>query len=156
MTNPVLTSMPQVVDSSAAISVLAKEKIRMRAQRYQQGSLTIMKRKGQADVWSFRYYTEEDGRSVYKRKIIGTVVEFPQRKDAEKELMKLRVDINEGAAFAPMTVEELAIHFLNHEVPLKAYATREGYRTLINTHVVPSWGQAALSSIKPIEALRTE
>jgi integrase len=123
----------------------------MQAQRYQRGSLTIMKRKGQADVWSFRYYTEENGRSVYKRKIIGTVVEFPQRKDAEKELMKLRVDINEGAAFAPMTVEELAIHFLNHEVPLKAYATREGYKNIIHTHVVPRWGNATLSSIKPIE-----
>jgi hypothetical protein len=123
----------------------------MQAQRYQRGSLTIMKRKGQPDVWSFRYYTEENGRSVYKRKIIGTVVEFPQRKDAEKELMKLRVDINEGAAFAPMTVEQLGIHFLNNEVPLKAYATREGYKDIINTHVAPRWGEATLSSIKPIE-----
>jgi integrase len=140
-----------VVNSSEAISALAKEKIRMQAQRYQRGSLTIMKRKGQADVWSFRYYTEENGRSVYKRKIIGTVVEFPQRKDAEKELVKLRVDINEGAAFAPMTVEQLAIHYLNNEVPPKAYATREGYKNIINTRVIPRWGNATLSSFKPIE-----
>jgi integrase len=146
------TSSPEQVDSSQAIGALAKERVRMQAQqRYQRGSLTIMKRKGQADVWSFRYYMEENGRSVYKRKIIGTVVEFPQRKDAEKELMKLRVDINEGAAFAPMTVEQLGIHFLNHEVPLKAYATREGYKNIINTHVSARWGNAALSSIKPIE-----
>ena len=47
-------------------------------------------------VWAFRYYVEENGRSVYKRQIIGTVVEFPKRKDAEKALMKLRVDINGG------------------------------------------------------------
>jgi integrase len=144
--NPVL-----VVDSSEAISVLAKEKIRMQAQRYQQGSLTIMKRKSQPDVWAFRYYIEEDGRRVYKRKIIGTVIEFPKRKDAEQQVMKLRVDVNEGAAYAPMTVEQLGVHFINHEVPLKAYATREGYKNLIDTHVVPRWGQATLSSIKPIE-----
>src|SRR5438132_905867 len=65
--------------------------------------------------------------------------------------MKLRVDVNEGAAYAPMTVEQLGVHFINHEVPLKAYATREGYKNLIDTHVVPRWGQATVSSIKPIE-----
>ena len=140
-----------VVDSTEAISALAKEKIRMQAQRYQRGSLTVMKRKSQPDVWAFRYYTEENGRRVYKRKIIGTVIEFPKRKDAEQQVTKLRVDVNEGAAYAPMTVEQLGVHFINHETPLKAHATREGYKNIIDTHIVPRWGQAALSSIKPIE-----
>ena len=140
-----------VVDSTQAISARAKENIRMQAQRYQQGSLTIMKRKSQPDVWAFRYYTEENGRSVYKRKIIGTVIEFPKRKDAEKQVMQIRVDVNEGAAFAPMTVEQLGVHFLNHEAPLKAYATREGYKNLINTRIIPTWGKTTLTSIKPIE-----
>ena len=151
MTSPDLTPAAQNVDSSEAISARAKEKIRMQAHRYQRGSLTIMKRKSLPDVWAFRYYTEEGGRRVYKRKIIGTVIEFPKRKDAEEQVMKLRVDVNEGAAYAPMTVEQLGVHFINHEVPLKAYATREGYKNLIDTHVVPQWGQATLSSIKPIE-----
>lgn len=144
--NPVL-----VVDSSQAISALAKEKIRMQAQRYQRGSLTIMKRKSQPDVWAFRYYAEENGRSVYKRKIIGTVVEFPQRKDAEKALTELRVDINEGAAFAPMTIEQLAAHYLSNEAPDKAFSTREAYKNIISTHVIPRWGMCSLSSIIPIE-----
>src|ERR1700756_4629836 len=95
----VTASPTPVVDSTEAISALAKRRVRMQAQRYQRGSLTIIKRKCKPNVWSFRYYTKENGRSVYKRKIIGTVLEFPKRKDAERELTKLRVDINEGVAF---------------------------------------------------------
>lgn len=75
-----------VVDSSLAISARAKEKIRMKAQRYQRGSLSILKRKRQPDAWVFRYYAEEGGRRVYKRVTIGSLVEFPRRKDAEKHL----------------------------------------------------------------------
>jgi integrase len=151
MISPNLTSSPNNVDSTQAIGARAKEIIRMQAQRYQRGSLTIMKRKSQPDVWAFRYYTEEDGRRVYKRKIIGTVIEFPKRKDAEQQLMTFRVDINEGAAYAPLTVEQLGVHFLNHEAPLKAFSTREGYKNIIDSHVDPRWGTDSLSSIKPIE-----
>jgi integrase len=152
MSVPGTTHSVSVVDSTQAISALAKEKIRMQAQqRYQEGSLTIMKRKSQPDVWAFRYYTEENGRSVYKRKIVGTVVEFPKRKDAERALMPLRVNINAGAPYAPMTVEQLATHFLGMEVPQKAFATRENYKNIIKTHVIPRWGKDNLSSIKPIE-----
>jgi integrase len=123
----------------------------MRTQRYQRGSLTIMKRKGQPDVWSFRYYTEVDGRSVYKRKIIGTVVEFPKRKDAEKALMHLRVNINEGTAFVPMTIEQLAAHYLSNEAPDKSYSTREGYKNIIKNQVIPRWSASSLSSIVAID-----
>jgi hypothetical protein len=151
MSTAVSSNSSAVVDSTEAISALAKEKIRMQAQRYQRGSLTVMKRKSQPDVWAFRYYAEEGGRTVYKRKIIGTLIEFPHRKDAEKALMKFRVDINEGAAFAPVTIEQLAAHYLSHEVPDKAFSTREGYENIINTRIVPVWGKHSLSSIKPIE-----
>lgn len=84
MTTNEVTAAPDRVDSTTAISAHAKEKIRMQAQRYQRGSLGILKRKSQPDAWAFRYYTEEDGHRTYKRKIVGTVVEFPKRKDAER------------------------------------------------------------------------
>ena len=69
MTTPILTSAVNGVDSSTAISARAKEIIRMQAQRYQQGSLSILKHKSQPDAWVFRYYVEEAGRRVYKKKI---------------------------------------------------------------------------------------
>jgi len=64
--NPLLAA-TETIDCRSAISARAKEKIRMQAQRYQRGSLTILKRKRQPDAWAFRYYTEEGGRNVYKR-----------------------------------------------------------------------------------------
>jgi len=151
MTTALLTSGSDEVDSPIAISARAKEIIRMQAQRYQRGSLTIMKRKSQPDAWVFRYYAEEGGRRTYKKKIVGTVIEFPKRKDAEKAVMQLRVDVNEGAAFAPMNLEQLAAHYQRVELPLKAYSTAEGYKSYLALHVVPKWGKHSLSAIKSVE-----
>lgn len=123
----------------------------MQAQRYQRGSLRILKRKSQPDAWAFRYYVEINGRRVYKRVIIGSVTDFPKRKDAEKHVAQLRVDINNGAAFAPMTVEQLATHFINVELPLKSHSTQEGYRDFIDAHILPRWGEKSLASIKSVE-----
>jgi len=139
------------IDSTIAISERAKEKIRMQAQRYQRGSLSIMKRKSQPDAWVFRYYAQEGGHRTYKKKIVGSVVEFPKRKDAEKAVMQIRVDVNEGAAFAPMTVEQLAAHYQLVELPLKAHSTAEGYKSYLALHVTPKWGKHSLSSIKSVE-----
>lgn len=123
----------------------------MQAQRYQRGSLSLMKRKSQPDAWVFRYYAEEGGRRVYKKKIVGTAIEFPKRKDAEKAVMQLRVNVNDGATFAPMTVEQLAAHFERVEIPLRAHSTAEGYKNYLKLHIIPTWGQHALSAIKSVE-----
>ena len=123
----------------------------MQAQRYQRGSLSIMKRKSLPDAWVFRYYAEEGGHRTYKKKIVGTVVEFPKRKDAEKAVMQLRVDVNEGAAFAPMNMEQLAAHYQSVELPQKAHSTGEGYKNFLKLHVTPRWGKYTLSEIKSVE-----
>jgi integrase len=144
---------PQVsaVDSSQAIGALSKEKIRMKAQRYQRGSLTLKKRKSLPAVWVFRHYREENGHRAYKAQVVGTVLEFPKRKDAEKAVTQLRVNVNDGAAFAPMNVEQLVANYKQVELPRLAPSTQEVYRDTFNSHVLPRWGQASLGSIKPIE-----
>ena len=139
------------IDSTTAISARAKENIRMQAQRYQRGSLSLLKRKSQPDTWVFRYYAEEGGRRAYKKKIVGTVIDFPKRKDAEKAVAQLRVDVNDGAAFAPMNVEQLVAHYQRVELPLKAHSTAEGYKSYLALHVVPKWGKHSLSAIKSVE-----
>ncbi len=121
----------------------------MQAQRYQRGSLSILKRKSQPDAWAFRYYTEENGHRIYKRRIVGTVVEFPKHKDAEKAVMQLRVDVNEGAAFASMNVEQLAAQYQTVEIPLKAHSTAEGYKNFLKIHVLPKWGKYAFPQSRP-------
>ena len=143
---------PEIEDvhSTAAISAHAKEIIRMQAQRYQRGSLSLLKRKSQPDTWVFRYYAEERGNRTYKKKIVGTVTELPKRKDAEKAVMQLRVDVHDGAAFAPMNLEQLATHYISIELPLKAHSTAEGYRNYLALHVIPKWGTYSLSAIKSV------
>jgi hypothetical protein len=84
MNSPQLISDGRDIDSSTAISALAKEKIRMQAQRYQRGSLTILKRKTHPDAWMFRYCTQENGQRVYKRRFVGSVVEFPGARTQKK------------------------------------------------------------------------
>jgi integrase len=153
MNSPQLISDRQKVNSSSAISALAKEKIRMQAQRYQRGSLTILKRKSQPDVWAFRYYAEEKGHRVYKRKIIGTVLEFPKRRDAERAIAQVRVEVNEGAQCAPLNVEQLVVHYKKEELqrPGKAYSTIQSYTDFLDNRIVPKWGDCSLSAIKSIE-----
>jgi hypothetical protein len=151
MKSTILNSSVEEIHSTGAISAHAKEKIRMQAQRYQRGSLSLLKRKSKPDTWVFRYYVEQGSRRVYKKQIVGTVIEFPKRRDAEKAIAQLRVDVNEGAAFAPMNLEQLAAHYQRVELPGKAYSTREGYKHYLKLHILPKWGNQSLSAIKSVE-----
>ncbi|HEY3703932.1 MAG TPA: tyrosine-type recombinase/integrase [Terracidiphilus sp.] len=111
----------------------------------------MVKRKRKPDTWVFRYYARLNGRSVYKKHIVGTVTEFPKRKDAEKAVAQLRVDVNDGAAFAPMNMEQLAAHYQRVELPSKAYSTQEGYKNYIEIHILPKWGKYSLAAVKSVE-----
>ena len=138
------------VNSSEAISALSKEKIRMKASRYQRGSLTMQKQKSVPDTWIYRYYAQENGRRVYK-KIVGTVLQFPKRKGAEKAIAQLRVDVNEGAEFAPMNLEQLIAHYKTNELPSEAFSTIKTYTDFLNNHVAPHWAKHTLAGIKSVE-----
>ncbi len=123
----------------------------MKAQRYQRGSLSLRKRKSLPDVWEFRHYEEVGNKTAYKKQIVGDVIQFPKRKDAEKAVAQLRVDINQGAEHAPMNVEQLAVHYQEIELPSKAYSTQEGYKNYLKLHVLPKWGQHSLSAVKAVK-----
>jgi integrase len=123
--------------------------IRMKAQKYQRGSLALRKRKRQPDLWEFRFYTEERGQTVYRRRAIGTVIDLPTRKDAEKAVAQLRVNVNSGATFAPMNLEELVNHYKLNELPENhSFSTQYGYENLLNTQILPKWGTCRLAEIK--------
>ena len=77
------------VHSAQAISALPKEKLRMEAHRYQRGSLMLLKRKSLPDVWIYRYYAEENGRNVYRKTQVGTILDLPKRKDASLPLRRM-------------------------------------------------------------------
>ena len=74
--------------------------------RFQNGSLIRVKNRTAPDTWYFRLYEEREGHRVYRKQRIGTVREFPHRRDAEKAVLALRVNINSGVR-SPETVSEL-------------------------------------------------
>src|SRR5271170_3471599 len=83
--------------------------------RFQNGSLLKIKRRNGEQVWAFRWYEDAGGSRSYRKRIIGTVKQLPERRDAERAVSNLRNNINEGVQ-TPQTVADLAAHYQKHEL----------------------------------------
>jgi integrase len=120
--------------------------------RLQQGSLLRLKRKGGPDVWVFRWYEDTNGTRSYRKRTIGTVIRFPNRKDAEKVADTLRNNINSELR-VPETVSELVTHYRQHELTeeSKAYATIEANTLYLANHIVPKWGTMYLQDVRTVD-----
>jgi integrase len=119
--------------------------------RFQNGSLTLVKNKKADDSWFFRYYEDVAGKRVHRNLRIGTVREFPRRREAEKAVMSLRSTINSGFR-SPETVSDLVAHYRKHELTLerKAYATVEAHESYLTLHILPKWQDYKLSEVKTV------
>lgn len=119
--------------------------------RFQNGSLTLVKNKRTDDSWFFRYYEDVDGKRVHRNLRIGSVRELPRRRDAEKAVLSLRSTINSGIR-APQTVSELVAHYRKHELTLerKAFATVEAHQSYLTLHILPKWQDHKLSEVKTV------
>lgn len=119
--------------------------------RFQNGSLIRVKNKSTDDTWFLRFYEEVAGRRVYRKQRIGTVREFPHRRDAEKAVLTLRAKINSEVR-SPETVNELVAHYLKHELTpeRKAFSTVEVNRNFIHLYVTPKWGSLKLSEVRTV------
>lgn len=111
----------------------------------------LVKNKRTDDSWLFRYYEDVDGKRVHRNLKVGTVREFPRRRDAEKALLSLRSIINSGVR-APQTVSELEAHYRKHELTTerKAFATVEAHVSYLDLHILPMWGSCKLSEVKTV------
>lgn len=124
--------------------------------RFQHGSLTLKKNKTAPATWFFRYYEERGGRRLYRNRRIGTVLDFPHRRDAEKAVFHLRANINSEAR-CPETVGELINHYTKNELDEKSEkrsSTRQTYSTFLSTYVKPKWQGIRLDQVKPVEVER--
>lgn len=121
------------------------------APRFQNGSLTLVKNKRADDSWLFRYYEDVAGKRVHRNLKVGTVREFPRRRDAEKAVLSLRSNINSGVR-TPQTVSELVAHYRKHELTTerKAFATVEAHESYLTLHILPKWGERKLSEVKTV------
>lgn len=119
--------------------------------RFQNGSLALVKNKRTDDSWFFRYYEDENGKRIHRNLRIGTARDFPRRRDAERAVLSLRSTINSGVR-SPQTVNELVAHYRKHELTLerKAFATVEVHDSFLALHILPKWGEYKLSDVKTV------
>ena len=121
--------------------------------RFQNGSLQLVKNKKADDSWFFRYYEQVDGKRVHRNIRVGSVRELPRRRDAEKAVLSLRstININTGVR-SPETVSDLVAHYRKHELTTerKAFATVETYRIHLDVYILPKWKDYRLSDVKTV------
>jgi hypothetical protein len=86
-----------------------------RRTRYQQGSVQREKRRSGPDVWIFRWYeTGTDGKSKYRKAIVGTVNTLANEASALKAAQALRIDANQETpqvGTGPSTIAMLVAHY---------------------------------------------
>ena len=104
----------------------------MRQRRYQNGCLFRERRKSGPDVWAFRY---RDGQRN-RKKIIGTVEQFPTKSAAKKGCESLRVNINRECR-TPQTFGELVTHYQQRELSNKTPYAQEVYAGYLRTRILP-------------------
>lgn len=112
----------------------------------------LAKNKRTDDTWFLRYYADVGGKRIYKKQRIGTVREFPHRRDAEKAALSLRAKINSEVS-SPDTVNQLLTHYERYELTpdRKSFATIEGHKSYIKLHIAPRWGEYHLSAVRTVE-----
>lgn len=122
------------------------------SKRFQNGSLTLVKNKITPATWFLRYYENAGEKRVYRRKRIGTVREYPHRRDAEKAVLAFRGQINSGVD-SPETVNDLLHHYQKYELTpeRKAYASIENHLTLSKRYISPRWGSFKLSAVRTVQ-----
>ena len=83
----------------------------------QQGSVILTSRKFGPDVWQFRW-SEKDrsGRRIYRKRVIGTVQQYPDAQAAREVTTALVGHINAGASECKVTVEQICEHFEQREL----------------------------------------
>ena len=87
-------------------------------ERYQKGSLQKTKRKNGTVVWTFRWRETAGDSRIRRKKVVGTVEQYPTRKAAEQAVSSLRATIN-AEVVSPQTVIDLVAHYQAHELQRK-------------------------------------
>lgn len=127
--------------------------------RYQQGSLTIEKRKNGPDVWAYLWReTNSTGGRTQRKRIIGTKAEYSTKTAAQKAVEALQLDINASSATKSLlTVDQVIAHYKETELAdsnRKTARTKDVYRHQLEDVISPKWGEHRLHEVKPIAVER--
>jgi integrase len=122
----------------------------------QQGSLIRSGRKRGPDVWQFRWADRgPHGKRIYRKRVIGTVCQYPDENSARKSVTGLMREISPNPlqrSSLPMTISELCDHFVQRELTQdntwRSYSTKKAYSAYLKRWIVPHWGTAPLSEVR--------
>lgn len=107
-------------------------------------------------VWVFRWWeTKPDGERVRRKRLVGTLEQYPAEKDAEKATVTWRIAAmaNEPGPHSIQTMSELIAHFRATEMidlgeDGRAWSTRDRYLNNLDCWIEPRWGKVNLADIK--------
>jgi integrase len=116
--------------------------------RYQHGTLQIEKRTNGPDVWIFRWREYLPHGKVRRRgEMIGTIEQYPSKAEARKASAHLLLNANsDNPRLRDMTFGTLLDRYGKEEMP-ERHSTSLAYRSYIETHIRPKWGDAPLSRL---------
>ncbi len=114
----------------------------------QHGSLIRSGRKRGLDVWQFRWADRGPyGKRIYRKRVIGTVCQYPDQDSARQSVTVLLREINRHAlqrCSLPMTVAEVCDHFVQRELTKdniwRSYSTKRAYEAYLTRWIIPHLG----------------
>lgn len=130
-----------------------------RTARYQNGSLTIEKRKAGPAVWVFRWRESKSEGSINRKRIVGTKEQYPTKREAMKAVEGLRLDINADAVVThrrSLTIFDLWEHYKEREFAGERLSpsTKNTYQAFVETYVMPVWADYRLQDVKAVPVER--
>ena len=134
-------------------------KLTLKRERYQAGSLKIERRNAGVDVWVYRWREyHADGTSTYRKKVVGRLSDLRTKAAAQKAVEGLKLDINATVSAVPVshTVSELVAHYKGTELESGRHTKRvqQVYKHNLDDIILPKWGNHRLQDVLPIAVER--
>jgi len=108
----------------------------------QQGSIIETVRKHGPNVWAFRWSEKNrNGRRVYRKRVIGTIEQYPDANAARAAAGALLAEINASSSHKELRSGD----------SFRSFAAVKTYRGYIRKWVKPRWGSYHLDEIKAVE-----
>src|ERR1019366_4311288 len=98
---------------SLTTTAVAQDRLRVaseqprRRKTYQWGTLKLASRKRGPGLWTYRYSDVINGKKIRRRKIVGTVLEYPTEAEALRACEHLRMQANAESVQAQVTMRGL-------------------------------------------------
>lgn len=116
--------------------------------KYRQGTLERVKT-GQGWCWYLRHTEVTSEGTSRPRTRIGLVAELPTKSAANRAAEGIRKRLN-GPVAGRKTFGDLLDRYIAEEIPAR-HSTRQGYLSMIRTHIRPKWGTVAIADVRAYE-----